>query len=136
LHAGEFREYVSAFNARDYAALARFYSSDVTLSFPSGITLTGPDAIAGFYRSMHEAVREVMEIDFLLIGQDSVAAEFYVEFHAFADYPQFPRGPLRAGDVVRHTSFVHYDLDSADRFRRIRVAVHRQHDEGERSRTT
>lgn len=35
------------------------------------------------------------------------------------------KGPLKAGDVVRMASFVHYDLDESDRFSRIRIASYR-----------
>lgn len=37
---------------------------------------------------------------------------------ARADYPGFTRGPLKAGDTVRVTSFVYYDIG---RFAAIRV---------------
>lgn len=43
-----------------------------------------------------------------------------------AYYDNFTRGPLKAGDVVRVTSFVHYDLNSAGRFSAIRIGSYGQ----------
>jgi hypothetical protein len=55
-------------------------------------------------------VRELLSLDFLLIGTDSIALELYTEFRAHRDRPGFSAGPLRAGDVHRCTNMVHYDL--------------------------
>jgi hypothetical protein len=38
-----------------------------------------------------------------------------------ADYQNFTRGPLKAGDTLRITSFVHYDIGPDGRFTNIRV---------------
>jgi hypothetical protein len=62
---------------------------------------------------------------FLVMDDRHVAVELGAEFRAFRDYEAFPRGPLKAGDVVRLTSFVHYDLDAAGRFSQIRVGNYR-----------
>lgn len=123
-----FREYVSHFNAARYSELVAFFTDDVELTFPNGNTLHGPDGIVEFYRPVHAAVREVLRIDFLLIGRDKIATELYTEFHALKDFPEFPSRPLSAGEVMRITSFVHYDLEG-ERYRRIRVARYLNHDE-------
>jgi SnoaL-like protein len=123
-----FREYIAHFNAAHYDELTSYFADDVTLSFPDGNTLRGRDGFIAFYRPIHAAVQEVLEIDFLLIGADKIAVELYTEFHATRDLATFPSGPLTAGDVLRFTSFVHYDLDDDDRFRSIRVARYRSHD--------
>jgi hypothetical protein len=122
-----FRTYVAAFNGGDYEALTRYYADDVTLSFPNGLTLEGPGGIVDFYRPMHQAVDESLEIRFLVMDDRHIAVELETEFRAHADFEAFPRRPLKAGDVVRITSFVHYDLDGDDRFRRIRVGSYREH---------
>jgi SnoaL-like domain len=128
----KFRTYIGHFNGANYEELVRYFADDVTLSFHFGLTLEGRDGIVAFYRPIHARVKEVLEIDFLLIGEDGIAVELYTEFHAMEDYPEFPNRPLRKGDVLRFTSFVHYDLDEDDRFKRIRVASYRQHGEGDR----
>jgi hypothetical protein len=132
-----FRTYIGHFNGAEYDELVRYFADDVTLSFPFGVTLEGREAIVDFYRPIHAAVKEILEIDFLLVGADKIAVELYTEFHALQDYPDFPGGrSLTTGDVLRFTSFVHYDLDESDHFRRIRVATYRQHDEDYRTTRT
>jgi hypothetical protein len=116
-----FREYLREFNAANYAALVRYYADDVTFSFGHGPTLRGRDAVVAFYRPFHEHVKETVEIEFLVMDHRHVAVELAAEFRALKDYGNFTRGPLKAGDVVRLTSFVHYDLNSAGRFSAIRV---------------
>ena len=116
-----FRQYLSEFNAANYDALVRYYADDVVFSFGHGPTLRGRDAIIAFYRPMHECVRETVEIQFLVMDDRHVAVELATEFRAVKDYDNFTRGPLKAGDVLRLTSFVHYDLDGSGRFRSIRV---------------
>lgn len=124
-----FRQYIAAFNGARYDLMGDYFADDVTLSFPDGNTLYGPAGIADFYRPIHAELREVLEIDFLLIGERAIAIELYTEFHARQDTALAPGGPLTKGQVVRFTSFVHYELDEEDKFRRIRVARYRAHDE-------
>jgi hypothetical protein len=50
-----------------------------------------------------------------------VAVELAAEFRALKDFDKFTRGPIKAGDVVRLTSFVHYEVNPAGRFAAIRV---------------
>jgi hypothetical protein len=128
-----FRTYIGHFNGARYDELVRYFADDVTLSFPDGRTLEGGDGIVAFYTPIHEAVQEILEIDFLMIDERHIAVELYTEFHAKEDFPSFPGRSLKAGDVLRFTSFVHYDLDEDDRFRAIRVARYREHDESYRA---
>lgn len=130
-----FRAYITAFNGQRYDLMGDYFADDVTLSFPDGNTLHGTSGIADFYRPIHAELEERLEIDFLLIGERAVAIELYTEFHARRDTEKAPGGPLRQGEVVRFTSFVHYELDDDDRFRHIRVARYRAHDESYRGRS-
>jgi hypothetical protein len=116
-----FRAYLREFNAGNYDALVRYYADDVLFSFGHGPTLRGRDAVVAFYRPFHEHVKETVEIQFLVMDHRHVAVELATEFRAVKDFDQFTRGPLKAGDVVRLTSFVHYDVDPAGRFAAIRV---------------
>jgi hypothetical protein len=125
-----FRSYIEEFNAGNYDAMGRYYADDVTLSFPNGMTLEGRDGIVAFYRPMREAVHESLDVRFLVMDERHIAVELDTEFRAHKDYDPFPRGPLKAGDVVRIISFVHYDLDGDDRFHRIRVGSYRDLDDG------
>ncbi|HXT93963.1 MAG TPA: nuclear transport factor 2 family protein [Trebonia sp.] len=117
----DFRAYIAEFNAANFAALARYYADDVVFSFNGGLTLHGRDAIVDFYRPFRKAVDESVDIKFLMINDKHVAVEMATEFHAREDYANFTRGPLQAGDTVRITSFVHYDIGPDGRFAAIRV---------------
>jgi hypothetical protein len=75
---------------------------------------------------MHQAVDERLDIAFLVMDDRHIAVELDTEFHARGDFPASPRRPLKAGDVVRILSFVHYDLDEDGRFHRIRVGSYRE----------
>ena len=116
-----FRTYIAEFNAANFDALARYYADDVVFSFNGGLTLHGRGAIVDFYRPFRKAVDETVDIKFLMISDKHVAVEMATEFRAREDYANFTRGPLRAGDTVRITSFVHYDIGPDGRFAAIRV---------------
>jgi hypothetical protein len=116
-----FRAYLREFNTANYEALARYYADDVVFTFGHGPTLRGRDAVVAFYRPFHEHVKETVEVQFLVMDSRHVAVELVTEFHAFKDFDNFTRGPLKAGDVVRLTSFVHYDIDGEGRFCAIRI---------------
>jgi SnoaL-like domain len=116
-----FRAYLREFNAANYDALVRYYADDVLFSFGGGPVLRGRDAVVAFYRPFHEHVKETVEIQFLVMDHRHVAVELAAEFRALKDFDRFTRGPLKAGDVVRLTSFVHYDVNPAGRFAAIRV---------------
>ena len=127
-------QYVAAFNAARYDEMGAYFADDVTLSFPDGTTLHGLDGIKAFYGPVHADLKEILEIDFLLIGERGLAVELYTEFHAKRDTDAFPGRSLKQGDVLRFTSFVHSDIDENDRFTAIRVARYREHDESYRER--
>jgi 2',3'-cyclic-nucleotide 2'-phosphodiesterase (5'-nucleotidase family) len=116
-----FRTYIAEFNAANFDALARYYADDVVFSFNGGLILNGRDAIVAFYRPFRAAVDETVDIRFLVMNDAHVAVEMATEFRARADYPDFTRGPLKAGDTVRITSFVHYDIGPDGRFAAIRI---------------
>jgi hypothetical protein len=132
----EFLKYIGHFNKGEYDELVRYFADDVTLSFPDGNTLEGREGIVAFYTPIHKSVQEILEIDFLMVTDKGIAVELYTEFHAKEDFPAFPGRPLQQGDVLRFTSFVHYDLDDDGRFKRIRVARYREHDESYRAGRT
>jgi hypothetical protein len=71
-----------------------------------------------------QAVDETVDIRFLVMNDKHVAVDMATEFRAREDYPDFTRGPLKAGDTVRITSFVHYDIGPDGRFAAIRVDRH------------
>jgi SnoaL-like protein len=116
-----FRRYIAEFNAANFDDLARYYADDVIFSFNGGLTLHGRDAIAAFYRPFRQAVDQTVDIRFLVMNAEHAAVEMATEFRAREDYENPMRGPLRAGDTLRVTSFVHYDIGPDGRFTAIRV---------------
>jgi hypothetical protein len=116
-----FRTYIAEFNAANFDALAGYYAENVVFSFNGGLTLNGRDAIVEFYRPFRKAVDETVDIRFLVMNDTHVAVEMATEFHAREDYQNFTRGPLKAGETVRVTSFVHYDIGPDGRFVAIRI---------------
>jgi len=120
----DLHDYVAAFNRRDYERQHTYYHPDVTFTLPNGREFVGSHGIAAHYERLHACVRELLQIDFCVIGDEHIAIEIYTEFRAFADYPDFTFGALRAGDVYRCTNFGHYDLVDG-RLHRIRVGTYR-----------
>src|SRR5580692_2168595 len=116
-----FRAYIAEFNAAHFDVLARCCADDVVFSRTGDLTPAGGDAIVGFYRPCRAAVNETVDIRFLVMDDKHVAVEMTTEFRAREDYQNFTRGPLKAGDTLRITSFVHYDIGPDGRFSNIRV---------------
>jgi hypothetical protein len=115
-----FLSYIAAFNAQDYDRMVTWYAHDVVLELPRH-SPRGPAEIKAHYVDLHRSLRELLRVDWLSIGEDRLSFECYTEFHALADRPQFSLGPLRAGQVLRCTNFVHYDVRDG-KFAAIRVA--------------
>ena len=120
-----FQAYMAAFNAANYDGMFRYYADDVTFSFANGITLEGTEAIRGFYEPLHAAVDETVEPTFVVIGDRHIAVELNAQFRARKDFDGLPGRSLKAGQVTRFISFVHYDLDDDDRFSEIRIGNYR-----------
>lgn len=117
----EFRAYIDAFNRDDFNVYSSYYADDVEIAWRGGeIVVRGADAIVARYRELHKTVRQRIEIQFVLTGDRHVAGEAHTTFTALADTPDFIVRPLKAGESVRIHTFIHYDLNEAGKFRRIR----------------
>jgi SnoaL-like domain len=130
-----FLSYIDHFNHKRYAEVMKLYHPDITIEYytsfanPDGPPRTqrGLDGFLQQYETLHQFCREALEVkDFLLDG-NLMAAEIYTEFHFFKDYPDFSRGPVKAGDVLVMTNWCIYTIED-DRFKRVRVAHFRMHD--------
>ena len=117
-----FEAYVRAFNAKDLDALAEFYDPDVVLELPVFVS-RGRDRIIDRYREIFRYIDERLEIGFLAIDANRIAAEFLTEFRCHTDYPDFAEMPLMAGDVLFYDSFIFYETANG-RFTRIRAALY------------
>lgn len=123
----DYHRYVAAFNDMRYDEMVAFYDPKVELVLPAN-TVHGRDGIKAHYQWLHQHVRELLEIPWLMVAEDKLAAEIYTEFHCHKDLPTFSMGPLRAGDVFRCTNFGHYDLTDG-LFTHIRVGRYLVHDD-------
>lgn len=121
-----FRRYLAAFNDRRYDEMLSFYTPDVELVLPAN-TCRGPAEIERHYLHLHRHVRELLDVTYLVADEHRLATELYTEFHCAVDLPTFSLKPLRAGEVLRCTNFVHYDVVEG-RFSNIRVARYLVHD--------
>lgn len=126
-----FRAYVDTFNAKDLDALADFYDPQVVLELPTGVS-RGRDGIIARYRKIFQHIDEHLEIGFLAIDGNRIAAEFLTNFRCHSDYPDFPEMALRAGDVLFYNSFIFYETAN-NRFQRIRAALYSSDNSGVRS---
>jgi hypothetical protein len=120
-----FRDYIAAFNRGDTAAYGAFYCDDVTLVIADHTELHGRQAIFDFYARVTAGATRTLGVLNVLADEHLLAAELESEFLATRDLPDFPSGPMRAGDRLYINSFVFYDLVDG-RYRRIRAATHRR----------
>ena len=124
-HEMRFRDYIQAFNRRDYEALCQHYAPDVRLVIGNGTELVGRDAIVAFYRGVNQKTRRVIEVVQCFRDGDLLAAELESEFLAIEDAPDFASHPLKQGDRYYLNSFALYGMRE-DRYTRIRAAVLRR----------
>lgn len=67
------------------------------MSFANGVTLEGHDAIRAFYRPLHAAVDERIEIRFLAMTERHLAAELEVEYPRTNGLRQVPARAAEGG---------------------------------------
>ena len=94
----DFRRYVAAFNANDYAGFGTFYADDVVFELGSMKRIVGREAILDFYREVKAHITEVVTPLGVLVGPSNVAMYCRTTFDTFADWPDFEIWPTKAGD--------------------------------------
>lgn len=117
-----FAAYIDAFNRDDYAAFGDCYTDDVVLVVAGVRELRGRQAIFDFYREVKAKTRRTITIVQAFCDGGGLAAELRSEFLALEDVPDFPTGPLWAGDRMRINTFALYDLRGGC-YSRIRSAT-------------
>jgi len=132
----QYLEYIDHFNNKRYDAVTSYFTPDVTVEYyddrsspeTPARTLYGRQEFIDSYRSLHEYVREVLELGDFLVSEELLFAELYTEFHCFKDPPASSTIPVRKkGDVSIMTNWVVYTLEG-DKIKRIRIAHFRMHD--------
>jgi hypothetical protein len=130
LTAEDYRDYVAAFNGRDYDALCAFFAPDVVLEI-EGMAIRGRQGIRDFYAFFHAHVRETVTLRRFIPGPDAAFAHVSILFEGFSDLTQKmldERGygrmtPVPAGGSVSIDFFILYEQGSDGLIHRIRGTV-------------
>ena len=126
----QYLEYVDHFNNKRYDAVTSYFTPDITVEYSSvwgDRTLHGPQEFIDSYKSLHEYVREVLELGDFMESGDLLFVELYTEFHCFKDSPESTGMALKKGEVSVMTNWVLYNFEG-DKMKRIRIAHFRMHD--------
>jgi len=119
-----FDGYIEAFNRSDFAGFGAYYADDVEFIGQAG-RFQGREAVLDFYRTVKTRMSEVLAVRQFVGVPDRLAVEIDTRLEARMDWPDFPTGPLKAGDRIGVISFVFYDV-SGGLFTRIRSAGYRR----------
>jgi hypothetical protein len=115
-----FEVYLDAFNRSDFAAFGAYYAEDVAFHGQAA-QLQGREAVLDFYRGVKARIDERIRLLSFVGAPGRIAAELQTTLEVRQNWPDFPTGPLRAGDVRQSVNFVIYDVMDG-RFTRIRSA--------------
>lgn len=115
-----FDRYVEAFNRSDFDGFGAYYADDVQFEGQAG-QMRGRQAVLDFYRTVKSRMTEVLSVRQFVGVPDRLGVEIETKLQALVDWPEFPTGPLKAGDKIGSISFVFYDIRDG-RFTRIRSA--------------
>ncbi|HWW65231.1 MAG TPA: nuclear transport factor 2 family protein [Sphingomonadaceae bacterium] len=116
-----FEAYLAAFNRGDFDAFGAYYADDIHF-FGRAAQCVGRDSVLDFYRGVRRRLEERVDLLTFVGSAGHIAAEIRTTLRAQADWPDFPTGPLRAGEQRQSINFVFYDIGDG-RFTRIRSAL-------------
>ncbi|HTY94129.1 MAG TPA: nuclear transport factor 2 family protein [Steroidobacteraceae bacterium] len=126
LTAADYRRYIDAFNRSDFAQFSRFYRADLEFHGRGG-DFRGRDAVVAFYREVHSRLREKLEVRRIIEGPGQLVADVVTQLQAGQDWPDFPTGPLKKGQILHSQNFIWYEHAGGE-FTRIRSAHYRRGD--------
>ena len=115
-----FDGYVEAFNRSDFEGFGAYYAEDVEF-VGQAAQLYGRKAVLDFYRTVKSRMTEVLAVRQFVGADDRIGVEIETRLQALVDWPDFPTGPLDAGQKIGVISFVFYDIRDG-RFTRVRSA--------------
>lgn len=126
----DYHRYVEAFNARDYAALERFFAEDFALE-NAGFRVEGKQAFRAFYAFFHDYCREEVIFKEFFPGKNGFVANVVIRFTGLKElspevlaekgYPGMT--PVPAGVTVDVEFYIHYVLNQDGLIRHIKGAV-------------
>jgi len=115
-----FERYINAFNNSDFDGFGAYYAEDVVFHGQAA-QLAGREPVLAFYRGVKARLTETVEILSFVGAPGRIAAEIRTTLVARESWPDFPTGPLEAGEMRQSINFVLYDIIEG-RFTRIRSA--------------
>ena len=95
----DFRTYIAAFNARDFAGFSKYYADDVEFNLGDRKQIIGPQGIVDFYTGVFDHIKEELEILDLIVAPNGAALHSRTTFRTFKDWPDFEVWSTMAGDV-------------------------------------
>ncbi|BBC71797.1 conserved hypothetical protein [Altererythrobacter sp. B11] len=95
----DFRRYLAAFNARDFAGFSSYYADDVEFCLGDRKRIVGAQGIVAFYTRVFDHISEELEVLDLIVAPDGAALHSRTTFTTFKDWPDFEVWPTMKGDV-------------------------------------
>ena len=95
----DFRTYIAAFNARDFAGFSKYYADDVEFNLGDRKRIVGPQRIVEFYTGVFEHIAEELEIVDLIVAPNGAALHSRTRFTTIKDWPDFELWSTMKGDV-------------------------------------
>src|SRR5688572_3359652 len=95
----DFRTYIAAFNARDFAGFSKDYADDVEFNLGDRKRIVGAQGIVEFYTQVFEHIAEELESLNLIVAPDGSALHSRTTFTTFKGWPDFELWRTMTGDV-------------------------------------
>ena len=95
----DFRTYIAAFHARDFAGFSRVYAPDVEFNLGDRKRIVGSQGIVDFYTGVFEHIDENLEVVDLIVAPNGAALHSRTTFTTIKDWPDFELWPTMKGDV-------------------------------------
>ena len=115
----DFRTYLAAFNARDFAGFSKYYADDVEFNLGNRKRIVGPQGIVDFYTQVFEHISESLEVVDLIVAPDGAALHSRTTFTTIKDWPDFELWPTMKGDV-RVVESINMYLTANDKITKIK----------------
>ena len=106
----DFRTYIAAFNARDFAGFSKYYADDVEFNLGDRKRIVGAAGIVEFYTDVFEHIAEELEVLDLIVAPDGAALHSRTKFTTIKDWPDFELWPTKKGDVREIESLILYTI--------------------------
>ena len=115
-----FDRYITAFNEPNFDVMIEYYAPDMLFEGRTG-RREGRPAFIDYYRMLKGRVDEKMEVLSFVGTWTSILAEVRVNIRPYVDWPDFPTGPLEAGEHIQSVNLMYYDIVDKQ-FARVRAA--------------